>query len=252
MISKEIHIHTEKDVKKDGDDYSLEIVLDGQSFQLPIINVGGENQPEYIAILDPREPGIAEAGSNVLADMLQQLGVGLIITAPSSKSEEMIQSANEKAGIKKEPIIVTGGTNEEKQILTEDEVVEIASPMGEKHWIEECRPITLGEDAPPKFFAINEADAKKIINVIQSGHKIAVVDDVYSSGATTEAIYKLINRALQAAGVKTPDVPIVVVAREALGGTEIFESQGRLKADNLALNLYASILIPVLLELPED
>ena len=48
-----------------------------------------------------------------------------------------------------------------------------------------------------------------------------------------------------------PSIPIVVVAREALGETEIFKNPEALEADNQALNLYASILIPVLLEVPE-
>jgi len=254
MVSKEIGVYTADNIRKREDSLFLEITLDSQIFNLPIINVGDEFHPEYIAILNPMEAGLGEAGANVLAEMLKELEIELIITAPSLKSEEMVLEANQKSGIDHEPIILMGGSIKvggEKYIFSKEEVIDLTSPNGEKYWIEECRPITLGPDDPSKFFAINEDMLAEIIELIEQGKNIAIVDDVYSSGATVESLKRLIGKALQDSGVMVPSIPIVVVAREALGETEIFESQEALEADNQALNLYASILIPVLLEIPE-
>jgi hypothetical protein len=254
MVSKEIGIYTADNIRKKDDSLFLEITLDNQIFNLPIINVGDKLNPEYIAILNPMEPGLGEAGANVLAEMLKQLEINLIITAPSLKSEEMVLEANQKSGISHEPIVMLGGSIKaggEKYTFSEEEVIDLASPNGEKYWIEECRPITLGPEDPSKFFAINEEILLEIIKLIEQGKKIAIVDDVYSSGATVESLKRLIGKALQEKGAMVPSIPIVVVAREALGETEIFKNPEALEADNQALNLYASILIPVLLEVPE-
>ncbi|NCN44987.1 MAG: hypothetical protein COU63_00205 [Candidatus Pacebacteria bacterium CG10_big_fil_rev_8_21_14_0_10_36_11] len=253
--SKEIEIYTAKNIKKESNDtFSLEITLDNQKFHLPIINVGTTEHPEYIAILDPRSPELGIAGANVLAEFLKKLKIDLIITAPSSKSEQMIQEANIKAELENQPIIILGGSTQEngqKHIYTKDEVVKLASPNGETYWIEECRPITLGPNDPSKFFAINEETLEKIINLIQQGKNIAFVDDVYSSGATINSLKKLISKALLDKQISVPTIPIIVVARESLASDEIFNDQETLIADNEALNLYASILIPVLAEIPE-
>ncbi|MBT4123841.1 MAG: hypothetical protein HN981_03265 [Candidatus Pacebacteria bacterium] len=265
--SKEIQIHTAENLRKNKDgSLVLEVILNSHKFDFPVVNVGSESEPAYIAILDPRIPEIQEHGAEVISGFLQELGVSLVITAPSSKSEKMIKEATLKAGIEKPPIIAVGGSTQkdgEKYLFTEDEVRDLASAKKEKAeeldsaknkkiWVEECRPITLAPGEPSKFFALTEKMIDQIIQAVKNEETIAVVDDVYSSGATIESIQNLLKKAFEERKENLPTVPIIVVAREAVEVDPMFGSEEAALASNEDLNLFAAILIPVLLSLPED
>ena len=242
-------------IKKQDGSLFLKIELNNHAFELPLKNVGTNEQPEYIAIVDPKNPEIKQHGAEVISAFLQTLQISLVLSAPSLKAEEMIKQANTNAQINKEPIFFIGGSinkEEGKYIYSREEVIKIASVGNQKVWIEECRPITLAPNEPSKFFAINESMLRKIISAIKSGQKLALVDDVYSSGATVKALKKLLEKALLESNIEMPNIPIVVIAREALETQAIFENQELLEKYNEALNLYASILIPVILEIPKE
>ncbi len=254
--SNEIQIYTANDVKKRPEGtFVLEVTLHPKIVDLPLVNVGTEANPAYIAILDPRIPAIHTHGVAVIASFLEELSISRIITAPSSKSETMILDASVQAGQTAAPLVIIGGSeqrNGKKHLLTKEEVAEKALLKSRKIWIEECRPITLSPEDPSKFFALTEDMLESLILTIQQGERIALVDDVYSSGATINSLKNLIETALTERGIATPTIPIIVIAREAVETSQLFQNRETLLAENQSLNLYASMLIPVLLGIPSQ
>ena len=252
---KEIQIYTAQDLKRKPDgSLALEVALNPKTIDLPLVNVGTEDNPAYIALLDPRVPELQKHGAKVISEYLDELGISLVITAPSPKSEQMILEATILAKLENEPIIVLGGSEQrgsEKHILSEEEVAEKAQLQSQTIWIEECRPITLGPNDHSKFFALTEQMLEKIIDSIQKGERVAVVDDVFSSGATIDSLKKLIAKALLEKGVSTPTLPTIVIAREVVETSPLFQDREILAADNQSLNLYAAMLIPIVLSIPE-
>ena len=124
-----------------------------------------------------------------------------------------------------------------KNLYSEAEVVKLVND-GTRYWTTECRPITLAPNDPSKFFGINETMLNKIITAIKNGKKIAIVDDVYSSGATIRAIIKLITGALKDLDIQVPELPIVVVAQE--------RHESKLDKEVEDLQVYSKIVIPIL------
>ncbi|MCA9368830.1 MAG: hypothetical protein H6773_00930 [Pseudomonadales bacterium] len=242
-----IRSYSYKDVRlQENGSYSLKIELDGKAIMLPLLNVGSEENPAFIAMLNPSIPEIADHGSSLLAEQLKYHEIDFVIAAPSSKSETMITEATVKATIQPPMILLGGSENrgDDKHLFTENEVQGMAN--GEKVVTQECRPITLAEDQPSKFFGVSEAMIDKIILAFAEGKKIAIVDDVYSSGATITSIKKLLTQACLQRGVDLPELPIIVVAQEEAETSQFFSDPEELKLHNRKLQLHASILLPVL------
>lgn len=209
-------IYTAENIVEKGGEHFLQVAIGKKTILLPLVNIGTESQPTYIAVLNPQKRAVEQAGVEVLAHMLKKLGVKLVITPPSSKSERMIYQATKKARVGQEPLTIVGGSINgvpAKRILTETEVRNMVND-GTAYWMIECRPITLGPNDPSKFFGINETMLTRIIVQAQQGNPIVIVDDVYSSGATIAAIKRLIRNALQSKGIAVPHMSIAVVAEE--------------------------------------
>ena len=209
-----IYTH-ENIVTKNGKQF-LKIVLHNRDIFLPIINFGSDDKPTFIAIIDPREGVVAKNGAIELAHILKKLHTQLILTPPSSKSEKMVEKTRMIANITNKTLVLAGGSTQrdcQKHLYSRREVIDLIDD-GTKYWTIECRPITLAPDQPSKFFGINETMLSQIVAAIQKGEEIAIVDDVYSSGATITAIIELITRALKEQSIRVPNIPIVVVAQE--------------------------------------
>jgi len=232
--------YTAKDiVEKNGKKY-LKIKLNKRSVLLPVLNIGSENKPEYIAILDPNDKTVLRHSTKELAHILDKLNISLVITPPSSKSERLVEKSRRLAKIKNPPLVLFGGSTQkdgQKYLYTQQDVIDLVDD-GTRYWTISCKPITLKKDGPSKYFGINETQLKKIVASINNGEKIAIVDDVFSSGATIRAIIELLTRALNQLNIKVPELPIVVIAEERL------EQKLDKKANEL--EIYSKVVIPVL------
>lgn len=219
----------------------LQIKLNNRKKLLPLVNIGSEKKPEYIAVLNPKKDrALSRHSAKELAHILKKLNISFVVSPPSSKSEKMIEKARKMARIKTPPLFLVGGSVQKhgkKHLYSKAEVVKLVDD-GTRYWTIECRPITLAPNDPSKFFGINETMLNGIIAAVQNGEKIAIVDDVYSSGATIKAIIKLIKTALRELKIDIPDFPIVVVAQER------HESELYKEVDDL--QVYSKIVIPIL------
>lgn len=171
---------------------------------------GATNKKDlFIAYLDSRLEDASRVGSFYISKLLALLQPELVIQPPSSKSVGMINSAimdaETELGYSLPSFTLLGGTslNTITSQLDSEGVAKSEWPL----WYQSYTPITGVEKhiglTPSMLSAINEFDWKNI----------CLVDDVYSSGATTSAMRVLIGRLLKNAPDPAP-ITLVAVAIE--------------------------------------
>lgn len=212
-ISHSIRTYTAADISDDKK--SLQITLDKQLFLLPLVNVGNEEKPTYIAWLDTHPDhadvpeGISHAAAVERADLILEMerkhgqDVTTIVTPDSSKSIPSIQETVDivSHSLKKHInfIILPGGKNE-NEVAKQSAIAPVA-----------YRNITSANT--DKFLGITGADIEIILQHNHQGKGILEIDDVYTTGGTDNAVQKILNTILH-----LPDTarhPLIVLARES-------------------------------------
>ncbi|MFZ2025032.1 MAG: hypothetical protein WAV51_02020 [Microgenomates group bacterium] len=192
----------------------LEIDLAGQKFPLELRNVGGEENPIYIAWLDTHPDhkgvpvGLSHASAVERADLILEMvrkgqEVTTIVTPDSSKSlpsiKETVDIVSHALGKHINYIILPGG-REENEVAIESAIAPIA-----------YRNVTSGD--ADKFLGISATDLAILLRDNRYGKGILTIDDVYTTGGTDIAVQKILNTIL-----RLPDTvrhPLVVLARES-------------------------------------
>lgn len=206
MISKPFEhqptIYRPEDIKfRDGNPY-LSIILGQMVLELALKNVGSHESPIWIAWFDPREAEVQKAGTQALITILDDMGnVGLAITPFSSKSGLMIAEACQEVDL---PLLTLNGSKD---------LAALEQQAGDGAKIYSYNPVTSLET--PKYMAFSEEAIFRIKNTISHGGQIAVIDDVYSTGATVKAALAGLKEIL---GKDYDDtlIEIVTVAREGV------------------------------------
>lgn len=205
----------------------ISVRLASKSIDLPIKSVATSDQDLLLAWVDAKRTDLAEAGAEALAEILNNLKPGLLITPYSSKSIPMAMKAaelfNKKAKTHTPLIVLAGGKNLEN----------IRNSTEENGFVFAYNPVTSSHQQ--KYIAISTLVAEVIKEKILQGAVVAILDDVYGSGATINAVRDTIRMAV---GTQIPNemLPAVVVAREV---------EGEYKGQELD-DVLASIILPII------
>lgn len=202
LLEHQPKVYRPEDIKfKDGNPY-LSIILGQMVLELALKNVGSNEKPIWIAWFDPREKTVRQAGTQALIDILDEMGhVGLALTPHSSKSGPMIAEACAEVEL---PLLTLPGSRD---------LDELKQQAGESAKIYSYHPITSLDQ--PKHMAFSEQIRRAILVTARYGDQIAIIDDVYSSGATIKAMLAGLKEILGELYNDTL-VEVVTVAREGV------------------------------------
>jgi len=219
----------------------LSLSAEDRTATLPLknINAGRDDAPPvWIAWFDPLVPQVAEVGVALMAPYISLLQPDLTLQPASSKSEQMIRTAVERAGeqLGREIPLETalGDTDEDTVRAALRDAGVAADDLAD--WYVPYQPIT----GRTKYLAILPETAARVVETVTQGGRLVVLDDIYSSGATTHAAREVIRRALARAGrdVAPKQIPVVAVAQEVEGGYDDAQRQDA--------NLLSAAVIPVI------
>lgn len=162
--------------------YFLPITLFEKTFALPLVNVAPDNQTSLaIAWFDPKpehNPLLADASAHAMADLLRRLKADVVVMPKSSKSEAFITRAVELL-----PGVNLVGLLGGSQKRVNEEELKFESESG---LVVSYVPVT-GDN---KVMGLRVKDATLLRNAHHSGLLVALVDDVLSTGKTSEAMAK--------------------------------------------------------------
>lgn len=149
--------------------------------------------------------------------MLIEINPGLIITPSSKKSgpmvSEAVQAASRELGKKMQLITLYGG----KDVKAVKREVRPDARPGDRGYMVSYYPITSQDE--PKYLGITPDDAWTVLcEYAEKDGNVAIVDDVYSMGATMKAARKLVGSASFLKDLQPKDIPVLVVAREVAQG----------------------------------
>ena len=213
-------ILTKNDVLAIGGQPVLPLSANGLTAYLPLKNVNEGKQnvpPVWIAWFDPLVDEAGQVGVDLLAPYLTQLAPDLAIQPASSKSEGMIAAAVQRteATLERSIPLVTlvGGTD--LDAVRADLVAEGVREADLPNWIVSYQPIT-GKD---KYVAVLPSVVERMVEILDRGGQVTLVDDIYSSGATVRAAREVMQRALarHGYGEAPAQFPVVAVAQEVEG-----------------------------------
>lgn len=209
------HVTTYSEHNISPDRKFLQIRLNNQTFSLPLVNVGGDEHPAYIAWLDthPAHEGVPQGlahataveRANLICKMMTEYKYDFttIVTPDSSKSIpsilETVEIASERLKRKFNFIVFPGGKDENE--------VSLRSAIAPVSY----RNVTSLETN--KYLGLKQTDLDTLLRENRQGKGILKIDDVYTSGGTDNATQSVLNTVFQ-----LPDSfrnPLVVVARES-------------------------------------
>ncbi|MBP7842604.1 hypothetical protein KA017_01230 [Candidatus Woesebacteria bacterium] len=191
----------EKEIERTA---GLTVFFNNKKFVLPW-KVVSDTAAEKVVLpfFDPNEnKQMANAAAVDLSKLLLETAPSIVITPPSSKSLPMIrkaiQLANRSISHKIELVVLSGG-------------YDIATAQGRrgKNHITEYSPITA--HGRKKYLGIEKAQLQSIQKAIAAEQGIAFIDDVVSTGATLDAMKKLL---LTFGGVDASEAPTIAAVLE--------------------------------------
>lgn len=214
----------------------LPVELAGQTVLLEMRNVSSEPEnPTWIAYFDGKIQEHTKVGAKEIAERLIFLQADVIITPSSEKSTKMVADAQIlSSGILQKPV--------DRIIFQKGELgsEEMKKKKKEAVFSKKFKPITKKKD---QLMVVSQENLDALIGHIQQGHRIVIVDDVYSTGETIRTIQYLLQKVYKKSGnkdgIKKP--PIITVMREcernSAGDLEMTEIPG----------LFTAIITPVII-----
>ena len=168
--------------------HALTANIGGMDFKLPIVDIGGIG----IAYLDcspEKNPGLEEKGSDALAKMIVSEGIEIAVGVSSSKSEGLFRKAIAKASF------ILG--REVKSLIIHRGPLDDFSNKS----VYPGKPIPIDVITGSKYLAISRKQAETLQRWMRESDeriipKIGLIDDVISTGATTNGMRQEINRVL--------------------------------------------------------
>jgi hypothetical protein len=198
MVGQYESVFTQYDVIKAANGKSwLQISLHGRSFDLPLVNVGTEEQTSAIGWLDPhpeRNPLLAQAAANAMNALLSDIPVQIVVMPTSSKSEWFIEEAVRRLSQNIPLIKLPGGKDRSavEKVCAPGSVMEYTAVTGKK------------------YIGATEGQIELLKKNAPDGKGIVICDDVRTLGGTLDGIQKLLGPVLHGRN------PLkVVLAREA-------------------------------------
>lgn len=185
-------------------DYSgcyLPVTFDGKPYKLEWQNKGKPGELDvWIAFFDPlKNVELGKSASHDLSKILTPLSPDVVISPPSTRSIPMVKEAVRLTGeMSGKPIYfikLNGGYKRNE-----------AEGDSQGSIVKEYSPITA--HGKTKYIGISASDLQIVREASASSMKIAFIDDVVSTGATIEAMKKLLN------GSAPQDIPIVAAILE--------------------------------------
>lgn len=196
-------IYRPEDIQYHGEEPYLEIILGQMVLELVLKNVGSDTEPIWIAWFDPMEEKTKKAGTSALVEMIGKLeNVSFALTPSSSKSGPMITEACNQAKL---PVLT---------LLGSKDLSELEDKVSSDQKIYSYYPITSPEK--PKYMAFPENSIMHIQAAVKSGEGLAIIDDVYSTGATVKAILEGLKDILGEELYKKSKIEVISVAREGV------------------------------------
>jgi hypothetical protein len=205
----------------------IRVNLAGQEIELPMQFVRTITEELLLAWVDAKRDEITNYGALALADLLDQLQPNLVLSPFSSKSIPMATQAVDhwnKSHGKKVPLITMYGGKDPEQI---------AFQAGRDGFFISYNPVTSTKQA--KYIGLSHSQAQVISRELTQGNTIAILDDVYGTGATANAVREIIRLSTEN---DIPDfqLPVLVLAREIEGEYEGQEIEA----------VFASIILPII------
>ncbi len=226
MKTPEIYNQSSVSHNEQGKPY-IRVNLAGQEVDLPMQTVITNSSELLLAWVDAKREEITTYGALALSKLLDEVNPSIVISPFSSKSIPMaVQAVNDwnKRQNNDVPLLILSGGKDEKLVK---------SQTGSDGFSMNYNPVTSTQQA--KYIGLSQQHAQLIQNVISAGNKVAIIDDVYGTGATVNAVRKIIEVATQRK-IEDSQLPIIVVAREVEGKYE----------EQLIHSVLASIIIPII------
>jgi hypothetical protein len=226
MNKSEIYTPTSIVTKENGDSY-IEVTIANQLIELPMQLVKTLTDELLLAWVDANREEITKYGALALAELLAKINPGLVLSPFSSKSIPMATQAVDHWNINQNkdiPLLTLFGGKDLEQVQ---------SQTGSDGFIHSYNPVTSTRDS--KYVGIPSSYVNLIHEELIKGHAIAILDDVYGTGATANAVRDVIRSSTQL-NISNNQLPVLVVAREVEG---IYEQQEE-------ENVFASIILPII------
>ncbi len=217
----------------------LTVELAGRAIDLPLIDGtpvinGVPHIEEWIAYFDPRVERVKEAGALELAQRVLALDIDVMVTPSSDKSLPMMRRVQR--------IVADYGKYVNLVILTRGkpgspEMRDCIQNAADKIIY---RPITSGNE--DRIMVASPEDEQRLGKYLQNYDRLGILDDVYSTGKTIQAVKYLIDCVCRWAGMgeESPNLPMLAVMRECK-----MNAQGELDMPDIP-DLYTAIATPVI------
>lgn len=221
-------IYTASDIRQiDTGQSVIRANIADEVIDLPFHKVQTPTGIVQLAWVDAKRDEITRAGAEAIARLICEIQPGLLVAPYSSKSGPMVENAGQIAnrimGTSRSLLTLYGG--KDKQKVLED--------IGGDGWITEYNPVTSSIDK--KYVGMAKSQGETIRQHIDNNEIIAILDDVYGTGATVNAVRNTIRMALQVE-IADEQLPALVLAREIEG--EFSDADSR--------SIIASIILPVI------